>query len=335
MIKRFFKEHTVHKNIVPIFDTLFILRPTLFFSVWVMITIGMATATLSFNQHAIWLTNLHLSTLLIYIGVTCIASSTFILNQIQDKEGDEINNKLFLVGNYVSKDKASKIMNAIGLFGFILLVVSDWKIAIFGILLYSVWGVFYNYEYFYWKSKPVLGLVANMLAGIILFMIGWLHIFQWDFFTNKIINEMLVSSIPYVLSFTSVSLLTTLPDIEGDKQTGVRTFPIVFGNKTTVFLSTILVAVSIYTALINQDPIASTATIVSFPFFLFALLRGLEKDILRAIRYPIFILNFFVMVVYPWLFPAVFIVFYLSKYYYWHRFDLHYPTFIVEHDHDT
>jgi len=332
MIKKFFKDHSIHKKIVPLFDTLFILRPTLFFSVWVMITIGMATATLSFNQHAIWLTEFNYSTLLIFIGISCIASSTFILNQIQDKEGDEINNKLFIVGNYISKELASKIMNIIGLFGLVILVVVDWKIAIFGILLYLVWGVFYNYEYFYWKSKPVLGLIANTLAGILLFLIGWLHVFQWEFFTNKVVNEMVISSIPYILSFASVSLLTTLPDIEGDKETGVRTFPIAFGQKISVFVSTVLVTIAIYIGLINQDPIASTATIVSFPFFLYALFRGLEKDILRAIRYPIFILNFFVLVVYPWLFPAVFIVYYLSKYYYWHRFDLHYPTFMVEHD---
>jgi hypothetical protein len=53
---------------------------------------------------------------------------------------------------------------------------------------------------------------------------------------------------------------------------------------------------------------------------------------LRAIRYPIFILNFFVLSVYPWLFVPLVLTYYVSKYYYWHRFNLHYPTFLVEHD---
>ena len=55
----------------------------------------------------------------------------------------------------------------------------------------------------------------------------------------------------------------------------------------------------------NEDPLASTSIIVSMPFYAFALFRQLDKDIIRAIRYPIFTLNFFVMGIYPWLFIPV------------------------------
>ena len=44
-----------------------------------------------------------------------------------------------------------------------------------------------------------------------------------------------------------------------------------------------------------NDPLGSIVAIVSFPFFLFALFRVYDKDILRTIRYPIFIMNFFVI----------------------------------------
>ena len=100
----------------------------------------------------------------------------------------------------------------------------------------------------------------------------------------------------------------------------------------TIILSLILIMIAFTFGLINEDPLASTATIVSLPFFLFMTVRRLDKDILRAIRYPIFILNFFALTVYPWLFFPLCIIFYLSKYYYWHRFELHYPTFLVEYD---
>jgi hypothetical protein len=43
-------------------------------------------------------------------------------------------------------------------------------------------------------------------------------------------------------------------------------------------------------------------------------------------------LNFFTLSIYPWLFVPLLVTFYLSKYYYWHRFDLHYPTFLIDHD---
>ena len=55
-------------------------------------------------------------------------------------------------------------------------------------------------------------------------------------------------------------------------------------------------------------------------------------DILRIVKYPIFIFNFFIATIFPFLAIAVIILFYISKYYFWHRFDIHYPTFLVEND---
>ena len=99
-----------------------------------------------------------------------------------------------------------------------------------------------------------------------------------------------------------------------------------------MIISLILICLAFAYALYHKDPIASTATLVSIPFFFMTVIRRMEKDVLRAIRYPIFILNFFALSVYPWLFLPLIITFYLSKYYYWHRFDLHYPTFLVDYD---
>ena len=92
------------------------------------------------------------------------------------------------------------------------------------------------------------------------------------------------------------------------------------------------ISFSLFFSLKNIDPLSSTAAIVSLPFFAFATFRQLYKDILRAIYYPIFIINFFSFAYYPWLFLPVFCTYYLSKYYYWHRFSLDYPTFIVDND---
>ena len=126
--------------------------------------------------------------------------------------------------------------------------------------------------------------------------------------------------------------MTNIPDIKGDASESANTFSVKFGRRTTTIIATLIVIVAFYLSYKNSDPIASTASLSSIPFFVFALFRNLDKDILRAIRYPIFLLNFFVFAVYPWLFVSVFIIYYISKYYYWHRFDLHYPTFLVEND---
>ena len=80
------------------------------------------------------------------------------------------------------------------------------------------------------------------------------------------------------------------------------------------------------------DPLLSICTLVSIPFFVYALFRNLDKDITRAVRYPVFIFNFFVSTIYPYLSIALILIFYISKYYNWHRLNIHYPTFLVNND---
>ena len=107
----------------------------------------------------------------------------------------------------------------------------------------------------------------------------------------------------------------------------------IFDNRRIVALvSTILLVLVLIVSLSMNEPLLSLCTLVSLPFYLYALFRNMNKDILRAIRYPLFIFNFFTITIFPYLGIAVIIVFYISKYYYWHRFDLHYPTFLVDND---
>ena len=138
--------------------------------------------------------------------------------------------------------------------------------------------------------------------------------------------------LPYLLCFSSVALLTTLPNKEGNSELEGRAFAVGNGKIPTLLLAIIFICAAFVFALHHRNPLASTATLVSIPFFIITVIRRFEKDVLRAIRYPIFILNFFTLSIYPWLFVPLLLTFYLSKYYYWHRFDLHYPTFLVDHD---
>ena len=251
-----------------------------------------------------------------------------------DQSSDKVNNKLFLVGKYISEEKSQALSKYLLIAGLIILVIFNWFSAIISSLIYLFWGILYSSPPYNWKSRPVLGWFANSIVGILLFIIGWGLVFK-NHQSSPVIPfdiSMFFLILPYSLSFSSVALLTTLPDIKGDTSSGDNTFPIVFGKKLTLLISLIFIIIAFFISIKNIDPIASTATIVSLPFFFFAFFRGLEKDILRAIRYPIFILNFFVLSIYPWLFFPIALTFYISKYYYWHRFNLHYPAFIIDND---
>ena len=334
MIKQFLKHHPVHKKLVPNLDVVFLLRPTLFFSVWVMVVMGMSSAQMYSFDHPLWISNFSWATFFVFTGITFVCSSTFILNQISDEKSDSINQKLFLVGKYITIDKSQSISKILLIVGILILIVVNWFSAILVGIIYLIWGIIYNQPPFNWKKKPLLGWFTNTIVGVLLFTEGWSLVMQNQPMAAIIPLDisMLKLLLPYVLCFSSVSLLTTLPDMKGDSTSGDKTFPIVFGKNITLFISLAFIIIAFIIALENNDPLASTATLVSIPFFIFAFIRRMEKDILRAIRYPIFILNFFVLSVYPWLFVPLAITYYLSKYYYWHRFNLHYPTFLVEHD---
>ena len=334
MIKRFLKYHPVHKKLVSKLDIVFLLRPTLFFSVWVMVVIGMASAQMHLVDHPLWITELSWMTFLVFAGLTLVSSSAFILNQIADKESDTVNQKLFLVGKHISAERSQSIAKILLISGIVISIIGNWFTAIFVGCIYLVWGILYNQKPFYWKKKPILGWLANSIVGVFLFSIGWSLIMKNHTGNGLVTLDMYLFKymLPYLLCFSSVALLTTIPDMKGDAETGDKTFPVVFGKTPTMILSLILICAAFIVALNQGDPLASTATLVSIPFFLFTAIRRKDRDVLRSIRYPIFILNFFTLSVYPWLFLPLAITYYLSKYYYWHRFDLHYPTFLVDHD---
>ena len=268
------------------------------------------------------------------MGLTFVCGSTFIINQISDEKSDAINKKLFLVGKYVSTEKSKSIAKYLLFAGLLILVLVHWFSALLVGIIYIIWGIIYNQNPYSWKGKPILGWLANSIVGIILFSIGWGLVMQNQSNSGIIPLDisMLTLLIPYGFCFSSISLLTTLPDMEEDSPSGDRTFPIVFGKGLTLLISLALIFIAFIVALENNDPLASTAALASIPFFIFAFIRRMDKDVLRAIRYPIFIFNFFVLSVYPWLFIPLAITYYVSKYYYWHRFNLHYPTFLVDHD---
>ncbi len=329
MVKRFLRDNPIHKKIVPFLDYIFLLRPTLFFAVWVMVVLGMASSRFATEDFPLWFSQVDLNTLFLFIGISCISSSTFILNQILDVDGDRENKKLFLLEKYIPIENAYKAHSVLLGLGIIFTGFGNLTLIPIAILIYLLWGIAYNKKPFEWKKHPLFGLLTNAVVGILLFLIGWVHI---NGFTSLQTENFIPFLLTYTFCFTAVSLLTMIPDMDGDKKDSANTFPLYFGRRVSVMLATCLVCLAFYISLLKNDPVASTATIASIPFFLYALIRNLDKDILRAIRYPIFLLNFFVFAIYPWLAVAVVSVYYFAKYYYWHRFDLHYPTFLVEND---
>ena len=331
LIKKFLKNKKIHSKVVPYLDLLFLLRPVSFFAVWVMICVGMYLSSLVSNsfgfQIDLFITDFNFSTIMTFIGLTLLISSISIMNQIFDKKSDQINNKLFLLNGRFDIEFANNVHNFLLLISILILLVFDWKVSMLGLLIYFI-GYVYNKEPFEFKKSPIYGFLCNVLTGFLLLFSGFMH--SMNSFMDVLDINFLICSVPYIFLFAAVSVLSHIPDIEGDKDGSRNTLAIKLGIRKSVLLSTLFVLMSFFISLLIKDPLASTALITIIPFFMYALFRGYSKDILRAIRYPIAILNIYVMCLYPYLAVSVIVTFYLSKYYYWHRYDLHYPTILVD-----
>ncbi len=334
MIKRFLKDHPAHKKIAPKFDTIFLLRPTMFFSVWVMVVVGIISAELNMHATPLWIIKFSWEIFFVFLGITLLISSTLIFSQVADEKNDYDNHKLFLIGEYISAEKGIFIARVLLISGGLISIIANWITAVPAIGIFFLRRFGYNLAPFKWTKAPFVIWLVNFFVGLLLFIIGWI-LGMKNYPSTGIIPlsiDTLFHMFPYMLGFSAVSLLATLPDIKGSTPLYARTYPTVLGTLTTLLCSLFMIVIALYYSIKHGDPLASTATLVSLPFFVFAFFRRLKKDIIRAIRYPIFIINFFALTYYPWLVVPLLCTYYVSKYYYWHRFDVHYPTFMVDND---
>ena len=84
MIKEFLKTNPIHKKIVPLLDVIMITRLSYFFGVWAMVCIGMYIGDLINNSIDINSTTLSIPTSILFLGISFICASIFIVNQIYD-----------------------------------------------------------------------------------------------------------------------------------------------------------------------------------------------------------------------------------------------------------
>lgn len=320
------------KRIFKIFDYIFVLRPTLFFPVWAVFLsgffaqqqFGVAAPEAAQANHA-FIQNGHN---FIWVGgfLTLLMGAVFILNQIMDRHSDNQNKKLFLISHGHLTPKAAFIEATILIVIAILFsFVFSLKMGLIFVLILLITGYLYSFSPFSWKDKPIWGLVGNILGAFLIFLAGWS-------IQGNILFKSFYYAIPYICAVASVYLLTTLPDVEGDKDSNKRTFGVRFGASSTVYTSLTLLIIALGVSFITKDELIFYPALFSLPFFLWASVKLQMSDIVRAIKYPILLLTFTVcikwMVVYSEYYFVLVVagIYYLSKIYYKLRFGIHYPN---------
>jgi 4-hydroxybenzoate polyprenyltransferase len=307
-------------------DYLFILRPTLFFPVWIITFAGYSAFSTVNGSVIFWQTSVDWMIVFNFFILTLAAGATFILNQLQDVETDRDNKKLFLVSeNYVQPEKAKKIAYVLIAVSLVIYLVQGILIFVALALFLLLWGYLYNFPPFRWKDHPISGIITNLIGGIILFLIGWLMAGEFQ-------PEAFLQMIPYLFAWGSVALLTTLPDEKGDSRHEKETFAIKYGRQATVWTAFIWVVLAFAIGMLRHDPIITHPVLLSLPLYVVMLFKPNDVWVLRTIRYPLLFIGLMLCVQFPYFFIVLFLNFYISKFYYINRFNLDYPTFKVEED---
>ena len=319
MIKNFFKNHPIHKKIVPFLDVFFLCKPLNFFSYWSIICIGMYLPLFLSNNSPLFITDFNYQFFCLFISLSLILCCYNVKKQLLDLNSSK-RNVINLVKNKYSEDFIYNMVKYLLFFSIIFIFFVSWENLIVGVLL-----IILNLSDLENKisKKHFYPFIYEFTIVLLFFISGLIYI---SFRNNFIYNvQVIIYLIPYLCFYLSIYLISDIMNNSTDKNSSIL-------KDKGIFISNILMSIGLLLAVKLNDPLSSICIVVSFPFFLYALLRNLKKDIQRAFIYPIFIVNFFIITVFPYLAIPSLVLFYLSKYYNWHRFNYHYPTFLVEND---
>ena len=194
-------------------------------------------------------------------------------------------------------------------------------------LLYLICGVLFTNKNLKFKQNIFLNFLFYMILALFLILSG----ITYSRSGMSIINLFAISIkylTPFLLLYGAVVLAVNILDQEGDRLSNRCTIPQNIGVRFTSIIAFLMCFLSFLIGLYIEEPLSVVCSISSVPFFLFLIFRGKEKDIVRAVHYPILLVNFYIFMIFPLLLYPVVITFYLSKYYYWHRFSLHYQLYL-------
>jgi len=310
------------KAFVRLFDYVFILRPTLFYPIWTFFLAGHWGGSRMGNGHG----TIAGSTFFpVILALSLIVGCVFILNQIKDIETDRVNGKLFLMSDGIISIKAAYIEAALlALAGLISGFLINLQVGLLLVVLLILSGCCYNYPPASWKNHPIMGIVTNAGAGLLIYSLGW--------FSAGGQGLVPLVSLAYVMAGAAVYLNTTLPDRKGDESTGKITFGVKYGVQKTAIWALVFEVLMLVLAAWFKDQLLFISGLIMLPFFIFGAVKATVDNVTRATKFSVLALAGAVCIFYPLYLLPVFGVFFLSKWYYKIRFNLNYPSFSVSRE---
>jgi len=315
MIKNFFKNHSIHKKIVPFLDELFFLSPMNYFFSWSIICVGIYLNLFLFNLSPQFLFSFNINYFFLFLGLSSILSSVYIRKDLD--RNDKKNKVLNFIKEKYSMSKIMFFIKVLGVLGVLTLFFVSWFNAFLGLIL------FFLYKGYKYRFNNLL--IYYFLEFFILFYSGWFYT-KVEYTNREILLSDILYVFPYFLLCYCIYKSKLLLNKYKDLEYSLKRYDF------SISICLLLLILSLVMGIINHDPLLSIVVITSITFYFYSFLRSEYKDLIRSFTYPLAIFNLFLMTIFPYLFIFHFILFYISKYYNWHRFDIHHPTFLVDND---
>jgi len=299
-------------------DLLFLMRPTQYLPIWATLFAGFVVTSL--QQNGFIFNSIPVTTefWFLLLSVSLGSGAVFVYNQVVDIDSDRLNGKLLILPrNLVSIFEANWfghiIITAALLIGFF---ISNSIFIVY--IICGVLGYLYNSNPFNWKNNPYLSILINFFGGGLCFIAGGLTVVPFS-------TNLILSGIPYALSWAAVFSLVTIPDIYGDHKSGKKTIAITVGIEKTKWIAIYIVILSLAASLILKDYIFLISAGLAFPLYL-RILKNDSAGVFTPVKYSFIFLTLVPVYFSPFLIVPVILNLLLCKIYYKFRFGIDYPN---------
>lgn len=259
-----------------------------------------------------------------------IVASIYVVNQIADIDSDRINHKLFLLPHKILSIRLAWILASLCAITGLLLSIKFGSILTLLFLASLILGYMYNLPPFRLKDRAIGGVVANALGhGMLTYLVGWYMAHIDQSMTTELFLKGIVSALAPSFANGAVFLATTIPDCEGDRSTGKKTYCVAYGEKRTAFTAAIFILCTLITSFFMHYNIwiMVIPSVISCFFFIYFAISPNRNGAFKAFKWPVFILSASVTLYVPEYALLIFLTFLGSRLYYKWRFGIEYPTF--------
>lgn len=173
-------------------------------------------------------------------------------------------------------------------------------------------------------------MVANSLGhGSLTFLVGWCSAVGMDTVFSKEMLTGVVASLSAAFANGAVYLATTIPDSEGDRATGKRTFCVAYGPRATSVLAALLCVCALCATLLipHNRWVMVLPSVLSLALFVWLAVTARREAAFPTFRWPVVLLSVSVFALFPVYGLLLVVTLLVSRAYYRMRFGLEYPTF--------